>query len=125
MQALPCNLLEDLTNYDFRYKLLNHISNYNTTESEQRQLIFVPNPKPRYGEEPKPPNPFRSWFEVEVYNNIINKGYKVEPAYKVAGYEIDLVVFGADGTKIAIECDGDYWHGDQFEQDMQRQEKKG
>jgi very-short-patch-repair endonuclease len=32
-------------------------------------------------------------------------------------------VFGADGTKIAIECDGDYWHGDdQFEQDMQRQE---
>jgi very-short-patch-repair endonuclease len=26
-------------------------------------------------------------------------------------------------TKIAIECDGDYWHGDeQFEKDMQRQE---
>jgi very-short-patch-repair endonuclease len=40
-----------------------------------------------------------------------------------SGYEIDLVVFGADGTKIAIECDGDYWHGDdQFEKDMQRQE---
>jgi very-short-patch-repair endonuclease len=36
---------------------------------------------------------------------------------------VDLVVFGADGTKIAIECDGDYWHGDdQFEKDMQRQE---
>jgi very-short-patch-repair endonuclease len=32
-------------------------------------------------------------------------------------------MFGADGTKIAIECDGDYWHGDeQFEKDMQRQE---
>jgi hypothetical protein len=42
------------------------IFNYNTIEFEQRQLIFVPNPKPRYGEEPKPPNPFRSWFEVEV-----------------------------------------------------------
>ncbi|VVH63672.1 DNA helicase [uncultured Gammaproteobacteria bacterium] len=115
--------LKDLTKNDFRYQLLDYIVNYNTIEFEQRQLIFVPNPKPRYGEEPKPPNPFRSWFEVEVYNNIINKGYKVEPAYKVAGYEIDLVVFGADGTKIAIECDGDYWHGDeQFEKDMQRQE---
>jgi hypothetical protein len=84
--------LEDLTNHnDFRYKLLDYIANYNTTEFEQRQSISVPNPKPRYGEEPKPPNPFRSWFEVEVYNNIINKGYKVEPAHKVAGYEIDLI----------------------------------
>jgi hypothetical protein len=52
--------LKDLTNHDFRYQLLDYIVNYNTTESEQRQLIFVPNPKPRYGEEPKPPNPFRS-----------------------------------------------------------------
>jgi very-short-patch-repair endonuclease len=62
-------------------------------------------------------------IKTPLINNIINKGHKVEPAYKVAGYEIDLVVFGADGTKIAIECDGDYWHGDeQFEKDMQRQE---
>ncbi|MBW5290691.1 MAG: DNA helicase [Candidatus Ruthia sp. Asou_11_S2] len=116
--------LEDLTNHnDFRYKLLDYIVNYNTTEFEQRQLISVPNPKPMYGEEPKPPQPFRSWFEVEVYNDIINRGHRVEPAHKVAGYEIDLVVFCADGTKIAIECDGDYWHGDeQYEKDMQRQE---
>ena len=116
--------LTDLTNHnDFRYKLLEHIVNYNTTKFQQRQLISVPNPKPMYGEEPKPPKPFRSWFEVEVFNDIINKGYTVEPAYKVAEYEIDLVVFCADGTKIAIECDGDYWHNDeQYEKDMQRQE---
>ncbi|CAB5507901.1 hypothetical protein AZO1586I_2176 [Bathymodiolus thermophilus thioautotrophic gill symbiont] len=115
--------LEDLTNNDFRYKILDHVINHNTLEYKQRQLISVPNPKPRYGEEPKPPNPFRSWFEVEVYNDIINRGYKVDPAHKVASYEIDLVVFCANGTKIAIECDGDYWHGDeQHEKDMQRQE---
>ncbi len=116
--------LEDLTNCnDFRHKLLNYIVTYDTPESQQRRLIPVPNPKPMYGEEPKPPEPFRSWFEVEVYNDIINKSYNVEPAHKVAKYTIDLVVFCADGTKIAIECDGDYWHGDeQYEKDMQRQE---
>jgi hypothetical protein len=76
--------------------LILHIVNDNTRESEQRQSISVPNPKPMYGEEPQPPRPFRSWFEVEVYNNIINKGHKVEPAYKVAGYEIDLVVSEID-----------------------------
>jgi hypothetical protein len=50
--------LKDLTKNDFRYQLLDYIVNYNTIEFERRQLIFVPNPKPRYGEEPKPPNPF-------------------------------------------------------------------
>lgn len=114
--------LNDLRNNDFRYKLLEHITTYTPKKFEQSQLIPVPSPKPRYGDDPKPPKPFRSWFEVEVYNDILTKNYQVIPAHKVAGYEIDLVPICADGTKIAVECDGDYWHGDeQYNKDMQRQ----
>ena len=117
--------LSDLTNQnDFRYRLLEHISTYNTPEFQQRQLIPVPNPKPMYNKnDPTRPEPFQSWFEVEVYNDILTKRYQVIPAYKVAGYEIDLVPVCADGTKIAVECDGDYWHSDeQYAKDMERQE---
>lgn len=116
--------LSDLKNHnDLRYKLLEHITTYTTKKSEQREPISVPNPKPRYGDEPKPPKPFRSWFEVEVYNDILDKNYQVIPAHKVASYEIDLVPICADGTKVAVECDGDYWHSEeQYDNDMQRQD---
>lgn len=115
--------LGDLRNHnDLRYKLLGHISNYTPKAFEQKDQISVPNPKPMYGDEPKPPNPFRSWFEVEVYNDVLAKNYRVIPAYKVAGYEIDLVLICADDTKIALECDGDYWHAEQYNKDMHRQD---
>jgi hypothetical protein len=39
----------------------------------------------------------------------------------VAGYRIDMVTEGLKG-RLAIECDGDEWHGpDQYEKDMRRQ----
>lgn len=115
--------LNDLRSNDFRYKLLEYITTYMPEKFAQSQLIPVPSPKPMYGDDPKPKNPFRSWFEVEVYNDILTKNYQVIPAHKIAGYEIDLVPICADGTKIAVECDGDYWHGDkQYNKDMQRQD---
>lgn len=67
------------------------------------------------------PNPFDSWFEVDVALVLLGKGFRVVPQYEVAGKRIDLVVDGGQG-RLAIECDGDYWHGpEQYEKDMLRQ----
>jgi superfamily I DNA and/or RNA helicase/very-short-patch-repair endonuclease len=115
--------LEDLSNTnDLRYKLLDHCLNLNgsASQSEKSELINVPKNKERGTQ----PYPFDSWFEVEVYNDIVSKGYSVIPQYEVARgkYRIDLVALLPDGTKIAIECDGDAYHGpDQFQNDIMRQ----
>lgn len=65
--------------------------------------------------------PFDSWFEVDVFLKIVDRGYRVLPQYELAGYRIDLVVEGIKG-RLAVECDGDEWHGpDRYESDMARQ----
>ncbi|MBI4383412.1 MAG: GreA/GreB family elongation factor [Nitrospinae bacterium] len=69
----------------------------------------------------KPPQPFDSWFEVDVALELVKKGFVVTPQFEVAGKRIDLVVEGGQ-SRLAVECDGDEFHGvDQYEQDMQRQ----
>ncbi len=69
----------------------------------------------------RPPSPFDSWFEVDVFLQIADRGYRVLPQFEVAGYFIDLVVEGMKG-RIAVECDGDEFHGlEQFDNDMARQ----
>jgi len=68
-----------------------------------------------------PPDPFESWFEVDVALELLRKGFVVLPQYEVAGKRIDLVVEGGQ-ARLAVECDGDQWHGaDRYEADMQRQ----
>ncbi|MEQ6389239.1 AAA domain-containing protein [Bacillaceae bacterium S4-13-58] len=60
-------------------------------------------------------------FEKSVFDQLVNRGYRVIPQHEVAGYRIDLVVEGEKG-RIAVECDGDEWHGpDRYEHDMNRQ----
>jgi very-short-patch-repair endonuclease len=67
------------------------------------------------------PEPFDSWFEVDVALEIANKGYYVIPQFEVARKFIDLVIEGGQ-ARLAVECDGDQFHGaEQFENDMQRQ----
>jgi len=69
----------------------------------------------------KPPAPFESWFEVDVALRIATKGYRVIPQYPFAGKRIDLVIEGNQG-QLAVECDGDFWHGaEQYEKDSERQ----
>jgi len=66
------------------------------------------------------PEPFDSWFEVDVYLRIADRGYRVLPQYKAGRKRIDLVVEGR--TRLAIECDGDRFHTDEnFDEDMARQ----
>jgi len=69
----------------------------------------------------KPPTPFDSWFEIDVFIKIAEQGYRVIPQFEIAGYRIDLVIEGMKG-RLAIECDGDTWHGvERFQEDMTRQ----
>ncbi len=66
-------------------------------------------------------DPFDSLFEQRVHNRIVERGYTVIPQYEAMGYRIDLVVVGAKGS-LAVECDGDYWHGpDQYLADLARE----
>jgi len=68
-----------------------------------------------------PPPPFDSWFEVDVALELLRRDFTVLAQHEVAGKQIDLVVEGGQ-ARLAIECDGDNWHGaDRYEDDMQRQ----
>jgi very-short-patch-repair endonuclease len=68
------------------------------------------------------PKPFDSWFEIDVFLKIIDRGYHVVPQFEIAGYHIDLLVRGMT-RELCVECDGDHWHSDpeQREYDMRRQ----
>jgi very-short-patch-repair endonuclease len=69
---------------------------------------------------------FDSQFERDVFQLINARGYHVRTQVCVGDptnhrYRIDLVVEGMQG-RLAIECDGDEWHGaERYEQDMARQ----
>jgi very-short-patch-repair endonuclease len=52
-----------------------------------------------------------SEFEREVYEELVSRGYRVIPQVKTGAYRIDLVVEGNGDTRLAIECDGDEFHG--------------
>lgn len=63
-----------------------------------------------------------SGFEQEVFDILTRRGFRVEPQVPCGGYRIDMVVEGADGRRLAIECDGDRYHGPgQWADDMARQ----
>ena len=61
-------------------------------------------------------------FEREVYDILTERGYRVLPQVKVGEYRIDMVVEGHNDARLAIECDGDQYHGaDRWDDDMHRQ----
>lgn len=63
-----------------------------------------------------------SEFEKEVFDFLIERNYRVKPQVKCGAYRIDFVVEGAEGRRLAVECDGDKFHGpDQWINDMIRQ----
>src|SRR5690606_21987036 len=62
-----------------------------------------------------------SLFEQRVFLDLVNRGYVVVPQWTILGYRIDLVVVGAN-ARLAVECDGDAWHGpDAYAADLARQ----
>ena len=100
--------LDVLSDACMRHRLLSYMldpSRQTTEESEQR---------------------FDSDFERLVFRRITERRFHVRTQVCVGDptnhrYRIDLVVEGMQG-RLAVECDGDEWHGaDRYEQDMSRQ----
>ena len=63
-----------------------------------------------------------SGFERDVCGELMEAGYRVRAQVKAGPFRIDLVVEGENDRRLAIELDGDRWHGpDAWERDMRRQ----
>ena len=98
--------LDELSTADIRRTLLQHFSKPMESNVEHSSLIDL----------------CESGFERHVYTELFNRGYRVTPQVKVGAFRIDMVVEGADDMRLAIECDGDEFHGpDRWQADMQRQ----
>jgi very-short-patch-repair endonuclease len=109
---------------DLRRRLLSFVANpvreiTLKLEEERDRLEREARRKPRIrGEQPEP---YESWFEVDVALELLRRNYLIRPQYEVAGKWIDLVIEGREG-RLAVECDGDIWHGpEQYEHDATRQ----
>jgi very-short-patch-repair endonuclease len=99
--------LADLSHADLRRGLLGHFSKpLDGSVEEAKSLI----------------DECESGFEKEVYTALFSRGYRVVPQVKAGSFRIDMVVEGADDSRLAIECDGDEFHGpDRWAADMSRQ----
>lgn len=107
MYLVHCVKLEHLSPKDLRVALLHHYfsSSKMTPQCLEDKLSCC-----------------ESGFEREVLQALYERGYWVTPQVKAGSYRIDLVVEGSNDTRLAIECDGDTFHGpEQWPQDMQRQ----
>ena len=63
-----------------------------------------------------------SEFEKSVFMALHEMGYTVTPQIKVGNYRIDLVVESDGDQRLAVECDGDSYHGpEKWHDDMTRQ----
>lgn len=94
---------------DYCYGVVNRL--HNTGDGALATVVAEDVPVP----------PFDSLFEQRVFNRLISRGYTVMPQVDAMGYRIDMVVTGASG-RLAIECDGDFWHGpEQYQADLARQ----
>jgi very-short-patch-repair endonuclease/transcription elongation GreA/GreB family factor len=61
-------------------------------------------------------------FERDILARLLSQGYRVRPQVGALGYRIDLVVEGVGDRRLAIECDGDKYHGpERWADDMRRQ----
>ena len=64
----------------------------------------------------------QSGFERDLFTALVERGYRVTPQVGSEGFSIDMVVEGEFGRRLAIECDGDLYHGpERWAHDMNRQ----
>ena len=98
---------QDLPAGDLRAELIRHCTAPPTVEARRRDLL----------------DGCESDFERRVVNSLQAHGYRaIEVQHQVGQYRLDIVVAGPNG-RLAIECDGDRWHGeDVWHRDRARQE---
>jgi len=96
-----------LSEKDIRVSLLKHFDKPMIADKEEAEVLI---------------DRCESGFERQVYSALVERGYRVMPQVRTGAYRIDMVVEGADDVRLAIECDGDDFHGpDRWPQDMARQ----
>jgi very-short-patch-repair endonuclease len=96
----PQSLLAD----DARALLLSYAQNPSATAYDDRAAVA------------------ESEFERDVLRRLVERGHHPIPQFRIGGYRIDFVLNAPDGRRLAIECDGDAYHGpEQWESDMRRQ----
>jgi len=71
--------------------------------------IYGSSPEVTAVSDSQPCEPFESLFEQRVYRAIKQRRYHVIPQVPVGTRRLDLVIVGAGG-RLAVECDGHYWH---------------
>jgi len=92
---------------DLRRTLLAHFDKPHLADQEEAQLLA---------------SRCESGFERQVFSELSTRGYRVIPQVKTGAYRIDMVVEGLADVRLAIECDGDEFHGpDRWQYDMNRQ----
>ena len=97
----------DLSDKDLRLTLLSHFNKPMVTDKEEAEVLI---------------DQCESGFEREVFSILVSRGYRVIPQVKTGAYRIDMVVEGAGDNRLAIELDGDEYHGpDRWQHDMNRQ----
>lgn len=97
----------DLSDKDLRTTLLSHFDKPLVTDKEEAEQLI---------------DRCESGFERQVYSELISRGFRVLPQVKTGAYRIDMVVEGVGDVRLAIECDGDEYHGpDRWQHDMNRQ----
>lgn len=103
--------LEDLNPSDIKAQVLQHFANPMpegriATAKETEDLL----------------ERCESGFEREVLQRLIAANYRARPQVAAGGFRIDIVVEGAEDRRLAIELDGDQYHGpDVWDRDMARQ----
>jgi very-short-patch-repair endonuclease len=96
-----------LSDKDLRMSLLKHFDKPMVADKEEVETLI---------------DRCESGFERQVYSALVERGYRVAPQVQTGAYRIDMVVEGAGDVRLAIECDGDEFHGpDRWPHDMTRQ----
>jgi very-short-patch-repair endonuclease len=99
--------LSHLSERDLRTGLLTHFDNPLIVDKAEAEILI---------------DRCESGFEKQVYSELVSRGYRVTPQVKTGAYRIDMVVEGSGDLRLAIECDGDEFHGpDRWQHDMNRQ----
>ncbi len=95
----------DLQPGDYRRRLIEHALDPEAWERELRKRV----------------ERTESVFEERVLKQLMQGNYNVVPQFQAGAYRIDLVVIG-NGKRLAIECDGERFHGpEKLQDDMARQ----
>ena len=94
----------------------------NPSDLKARLIAHFENPMPEVEEPDDLLAMCESGFERDLMRKLLDRGYRVQAQVGSLGFRIDMVVEGANGARLAIECDGDRYHGpEQWRQDMRRQ----